>query len=233
MKAKQGILGGWVGRVFSVTLVTVGIWLLASGFGDVPNHRLAGASPFDPSQARRLPVPYYSQGATRWCFNDSLSMVLRYFGKSVAPEDIARAFQQGPEQSMNFLDVLAGRVGTYVSQWPDLALEQSVRSWNFSEYRSRIEAGCPVITSYYGVPGHTVVVVGYSVGTPGDYLYVHDPSGFLTELKWRTGARAYARVPWESFREVSWSQTVLHPAAPPPPTKRSPALAQTAIAAVR
>lgn len=151
-------------------------------------------------QQKILAVPYLSQGKTDWCFQTALAMVLQYWGKDVQPSDIASAQNREPTQSTSLLDSASGWARSYVSRWPDLRLQQDiVRTWSFEDYRSRIDGDEPVIVSNFGFPGHTVVVVGYSVEDGQHYLYLHDPSGYLTDFKWGLHELAFARVGWGAF----------------------------------
>ncbi|MBI2869419.1 MAG: C39 family peptidase [Chloroflexi bacterium] len=154
------------------------------------------------SQGKLLDVPYLNQGSTNWCFYTSLAMVLQYHGKDVTPRDIAGAQGHGPERSLSLLDVTLGNVEKYVSRWTDLSVEHSVGTWGWADYRKQIDESKPVIASSFGLPGHAVVVTGYSAA--GRYLYVHDPSGYLTRERWRAGGAVNARVDWDSFRSLSW-----------------------------
>jgi len=153
-----------------------------------------------------LGVPYIDQGPTRWCFQTALSMVLQYNGKNVLPGDIARANNQSPNRATSILDVLFGWVDLYVSRWTDLSLHRSLADWSFQQFQEVLSDGRgePIIVSTFGIPGHTLVVVGYCIEDGKEYLYLHDPSGYLTEYKWDTGSRVYAKVTWEQFARSYW-----------------------------
>jgi len=172
---------------------------------------LAGAKPLSAEggdSMKLLAVPYIDQGQTRWCFQTALSMVLQYNGIDVTPGDIARANDQSVNQATSIIDVFFGWVGGYLQQWPDLSLHRSLSDWSFEQFRSVLSNGRgePIIVSTFGIPGHTVVVVGYSTENGKDYIYLHDPSGYLTEYRWNTGARTYAKVDWDTFNRYYWTK---------------------------
>jgi hypothetical protein len=158
---------------------------------------------------KQLDVPPAEQGETRWCFEASLSMVLRYYGKAVTPEDIAENMGIGPDESTGFLTVFFGGVESYLANWRDLAALQHIGNWSFDRYVDLIDAGTPVIASTFGLPGHTVVVTGYAMGANGDYLFVNDPSGYYTRLEWGTYRTQQAMVSWSRFSGYLWSELVI------------------------
>ena len=156
-------------------------------------------------QSKVIQVPYLTQGYTQWCFQTSLAMVLRYFGKDVLPADIALVRNQQPRQTVGLLDLLSGWADSYVSQWSELSFrEDPFDSWSWEQYKTNIDANHPVIVSSFGFPGHTVVVVGYMEDSGSRYLYIHDPSGYLSQWKWHTGRIAFVKVPWSKFSGFFW-----------------------------
>ncbi len=161
--------------------------------------------------SRVLPVPYLSQGNTHWCFVTSLSMVLSYDGDKVSPSTIASAMHQGSGTGSSVLDLLAPALGSYVSKFPDLSVRRDLlRNWTFADYKYAIDTlSSPVIVSSFGFPGHTVVVVGYSVENGKRYVYVNDPSGYLTKIQWKTNGVSYAKVPWEQLSAFSWTRPLV------------------------
>lgn len=185
--------------VLSVSLLTI----FSSGAPAAVSQDSPSVIVLGTGKYRVLRVPYLSQGTTSWCFQTSLAMVLRFQGKDVSVEDIANATRHRPNQAMNFLTFVFGWVRTYVARYPDISLKQTmVRPWTFAEYCSSIDSDAPVIVSCFGFPGHTVVVVGYMQDDSGSYLYVHDPSGFLTQGKWKSDRTAFARVSWQQFSDT-------------------------------
>jgi hypothetical protein len=155
-----------------------------------------------------LGVPYVDQGPTRWCFQAALCMILQYNGKSVQPTDIAGACNANPDRATSIIDVFFGWVGSYVARWSDLSLHRSLAAWTFERFKIVLSnaGGEPVIVSTFGIPGHTVVVVGYSVENGKNYLYLHDPSGYLTQDQWNTGSRVFVKVTWEKFCRSYWAK---------------------------
>jgi hypothetical protein len=131
-----------------------------------------------------LTVPIISQGDTHWCFDASLAMVMQYRGVDISISQIASAFDQSSTQSVNLLDIVAGRVGSFVSDNSSLKVNYGYGVWNFTDYKKEIDSGNPVIVSSFGLPftrpGHTVVVTGYFVQDDRDYIVINDPSGFLS-----------------------------------------------------
>ena len=162
-----------------------------------------------PDSAKILSVPYISQGATSWCFESLLEMVLGYWGESVDVTDFASASGHGPAAGNNVFDIFWGWVHPYLSARTNLVYEYDILGWDFDRYRAEIDNNVPVIVSFFGLPGHTVVVVGYSPEDGERYLYLNDPSGYLTDLKWDTGAVSRARVSWTDFSGLHWTELVI------------------------
>jgi hypothetical protein len=137
-------------------------------------------------------------------------MVLQFNHKEVFPADIARSKNQSPTASTNLVDILFGPVGSYVSKWPDLSFHSALGSWNFEQFKYFIDKNKePVIVSTFGIRGHTVVVVGYSIEHGQRYLIIHDSSGIFTLVKWKLQSRIYAKVSWESFSQSDWLETYI------------------------
>lgn len=159
---------------------------------------------------RLLYVPYVEQGATNWCFEAALSMVLQYYGEIVGPSHIAKDLGAGPDDSVSFLDMFFGPVDSYLSKRPELSFRHDVRIWDFPQYANLVDSGQPLIVSTFGFKGHTVVVVGYS--EHGErYVYVHDPSGYYSKLAWDTNKTEFARVPWLVFSKSYWTKLIITP----------------------
>jgi hypothetical protein len=163
-----------------------------------------------------LPVPYMSQGNTNWCFLTSVAMVADYFGKKTSPQDMAKTLNYAPQQSVNLLDVLFHKPDSFLARWPDLNIQHRYGIWSFDDYRAQIDAGLPVIASSYSFlpatrQGHTLVVVGYYVHDGDEYVYVNDPSGYMT-AGWGTTGPRWAIVPWKTFEDFSqnaWSHVII------------------------
>jgi ABC-type bacteriocin/lantibiotic exporter with double-glycine peptidase domain len=162
--------------------------------------------------AEQLGVPYIEQGNTNWCFETSLSMVAQYYGKHLSPADIAKGLGARPKDGLNFFDMFFGRVDSYLAKWSGFSFEHHIGSWNFCQYVNMIDKNTPVIVSTFSLPGHTIVVVGYADGPEGQYLYVHDPSGYLSRCAWQTNAVKYTKVSWSVFSKSHWTELVLTPA---------------------
>lgn len=128
----------------------------------------------------QLDVPYFEQGNTNWCFETSLSMVIQYYGTRVLPADIASGLSAGPNDGVDIFDMFLGQVDSYLSELPEFSFQHHIEKWDFSKYAQMIDDKTPVIVSTFGIPGHTMVVVGYLDEADGRFLLVHDPSGFLS-----------------------------------------------------
>ncbi len=206
--------GWWVPAIVLLLLVglvpanlkTASLDLSIAGLSTRSGSEAGDARQTDPTQ---LAVPFAAQGGTRWCFEAALSMVLQYYGKKVSPEDVAAGLGVGPDESTSFLQIFGGGVEFYISRWPDLSARQHIGNWDFSQYVDLIDAGSPVIVSTFGLPGHTVVVTGYSEAEDGKYLYINDPSGYYTKLAWGTGLTSHARVSWSRFSRNLWFELVV------------------------
>jgi hypothetical protein len=159
--------------------------------------------------SRQLAVPFEPQGQTRWCYEASLSMVLRYFGKQVSPQDVAEGLGVGEDGSTSFFHIYGGGLKNYLAQWPDLSVRQHVGNWDFNAYVGLLDAGSPVVVSTFGLPGHTVVVTGYAETDGEKYLYINDPSGYYTRMEWGTGRTRQALVGWSQFSRNIWSELVI------------------------
>ena len=72
-----------------------------------------------------------------------------------------------------------------------------------------IDARTPVIVSTFGLPGHTLVVVGYSIGLEERYLYVHDPSGYFSRHAWGSNRVKFAKIKWSVFSRYDWARIVI------------------------
>jgi len=131
-----------------------------------------------------LLVPYFHQGTTGWCWANSLSMILQYYGRGVHAWDIAKALNMGWDEGP-------------LTRWAASKLEDLLEDWGYSAdskkfkpdefepdelwstIKSHIDRGEPVWLVMIE-EGHAVVVVGYKTDEEGRrLLIVHDPSGAL------------------------------------------------------
>ena len=110
---------------------------------------------------------------------------------------------------MSFFDIFFGPVNSYLSEWPEFSVKHYLTPLDFSEYAALIDSGTPVIVSSFGFPGHTLIVEGYSSDAEGNYIYVHDPSGYFSKFVWGTGRTQFARVEWAVFSKVRWTELVI------------------------
>jgi uncharacterized repeat protein (TIGR01451 family) len=188
---------------------------------------------------KKLAVPYMYQGDTQWCFLNSLSMVLQYYGVRIHAWDLAETWNLGHDEGTgNILhEIIEQKVKDFVES-KGLTVDTPVvgGTWTFDFYRDHIDSAEPVIlcgysTSWQIIPtgGHAVVVVGYKSNSTGDYLLIHDPSGYFVEDEWGDWAEAtypymYAIAPWNKVLEyfmnlynlLSMYDIVIHGTPQPP-----------------
>jgi uncharacterized membrane protein/uncharacterized protein YegL len=143
---------------------------------------------------RILYVPYFSQGATQWCWANSLAMVLQYYGIRKHPWDIAQELNKGHDEEANPLEYL-NKLG--------LTYEMKIFE-GYDYYRDCISNLHPVL---YGGSiilngSHLIVIVGYKENSTGKYLYIHDPSGAFTRDYWKLNRNMYAEVNWSTFSKI-------------------------------
>jgi hypothetical protein len=158
-----------------------------------------------------LSVPSLNQGDTRWCFDTALAMVMQYRGVDISAANIASAFHQTSTDSINLLDIIIGRIDSFVANNAGLKASCLYGVWGFADYKKEIDDGNPVIVSSFGLPftkpGHTVVVTGYFVQDDRDYIVFNDPSGFLSG-SWNSAdgcpqSQQDASVSWDDFKAYS------------------------------
>ncbi|MCX7001568.1 MAG: C39 family peptidase, partial [Candidatus Sumerlaeota bacterium] len=166
-----------------------------------------------------LNVPYSYQGSTQWCYLHGISMVLKYYGYSVEPMDIASKWNLGHDEGSGsifsqLMNQLNGFMNTYninATVIPKTIGDASFFLTDFSGYKLYIDGGSPVMVcgqdTTLGIwpnGGHCILIVGYEEGDT-NYLYIHDPSGFFTG-KWpgaiQTGnEEAFVKVPWSEYKQ--------------------------------
>jgi len=154
--------------------------------------------------ANVLPVPYFHQGQTHWCFLNCLAMCAKYYGKNVHPLDVARYFNKGRDEAGgSVLEYRKLRVflGLY-DLGPDYLQEYPFPT--FARYKDAIDDGEPVILLSLN---HAVVVVGYEDGDTDESkaLYIHDPSGAFAHKKWgatHADSYMYFKVTFDKFKET-------------------------------
>jgi hypothetical protein len=181
----------------------------ASTYTTVQKSTVRGNAILSPP-GRLLSVPYVGQGNTSWCYQASLAMVLAYRGEGVELDSVVAASGNRPNQPTSLPEVLFGRSNLYVSRFQGLSAEHNLAIWSFAQYAAEIDTGNPVIVSSFGEKGHTIVVVGYAFSEGNKYLYINDPSGFITDGTWNLNSRYLARVKWEDFANKFWVKTVIH-----------------------
>lgn len=157
-----------------------------------------------------LPVPFYPQGNTYWCFAASSQMMLKYHGVDLEAWDVGRYFGLGLNDGPSPWRLYSGG---YQGLYENAGLKVGDRSaWVSSDsinafLLDQIDAGQPVfIIVQYGL--HALVVVGYDRGG----VYIHDPSGHSIQVA--TGQTrdpshmASYFVAWEQWNAVMFSKTI-------------------------
>jgi hypothetical protein len=218
-------------KLFTSVVVSL---LLVSAFAILPMVKA------DSSEVtKKLAVPYMNQGDTQWCFLNSLSMVMQYYGVRIHAWDLAETWNLGHDEGTgNILhEIIEQKVKDFVES-KGLTVDTPVvgGTWTFDFYKDHIDSAEPVIlcgysTSWQIIPtgGHAVVVVGYKSNSTGDYLLIHDPSGYFVVDKWGDWAEAtypymYAIAPWNKVLEyfmnlynlLSMYDIVIHGTPQPP-----------------
>ena len=147
------------------------------------------------SGATRLNVPYYDQGNSDWCWAASMSMILRFYGVSKQPWEIAAEFGKGPQDGAHWL-VDWNPITTYLEQetganWvcqPD-PLDDVLKT----DLVRQLRQGRPVLLIDPAGIGHAIVVTGFSGTSSSDCVFFNDPSGYLGHGK------IAAQMGWDDF----------------------------------
>ncbi|MFF9479235.1 peptidase C39 family protein [Streptomyces sp. NPDC014733] len=188
------------------TTATPTVHRLGAMGSDIPARFEVPASTPGPAAGRELPVPRYSQeihkgqypeydnGGEAWCSPTSSQMIVEYWGRRPAPEDLTWV-----DPSYQDPQVCLAARRTYDNQykgcgnWPFNAAYaatypglQSVvtRLTSLTDAEHLIAAGIPVITSQsflateltgagYGTAGHLMTVIGF---TPDGDVIANDPA---------------------------------------------------------
>ncbi|MFE4831880.1 peptidase C39 family protein [Streptomyces sp. NPDC056672] len=182
-----------------------------------------------PGIARELPVPRYSQnihsgqypeydnGGEAWCSPTSSQMIIEYWGREPAPEDLAwvnpeYADPQVCHAARFTYDYQYEGCGNwpfnaaYAATYPDMS-SAVTRLGSLTEVETLIRAGIPVITSQsflkeeltgagYGTSGHLMTVIGFTAD--GDVI-ANDPASPDNPAV----RRIYRRAEWETI----WQRT--------------------------
>lgn len=163
---------------------------------------------------RPLPVPYYWQYKSGWCWATSLAMIEGFQGSHrdvwQIPADPAfkKDFRTGAADADDLAAFLRRR-------HPDWQVETNwfQNSDSLAGYLMyQLDQGRPV---WVGLPyaGHAVVVVGYN----SEAVYVHDPSGLLLDFTLgkaagdaaeATGHLAAVRIPWGRWHTVALNSSL-------------------------
>jgi hypothetical protein len=136
-----------------------------------------------PNKDLKLPVPYFTQGGTEWCWANALAMVLQYYGKEDHAWDLAESF--GKRRTDGVSDWLGNDVANIQQYFEARGLEdlQHLRTPNyenpdgfFDGIRGIVDTyNTPVVISFpLGSGRHFIVVIGYQIIGQRKYLYMHD-----------------------------------------------------------
>lgn len=165
---------------------------------------------------KKLPVPYMYQGTTGWCFLNCLSMVMQYYGIKIHAWDLAQTWNLGHDEGTGSIlqEIIEHKVKEFVESKGLTVDTPCVKgTWNFNFYKTHIDLGEPVILVGYStalqiIPtgGHAVVITGYKSNSTGDYLLIHDPSGYFVKDQWGEWTETkypymYAIAPWTKVQE--------------------------------
>lgn len=167
-----------------------------------------------------IPVPYYYQGLSLWCWAASAEMMLKAYGKDTEIWELARwnrsRFKAG---TVSTIIGLGAGLGDFWQVWGSaedmftdrgLPVEHFRLPWTdalqlYSYLVRNVRAGQPVMMTIGNF--HAVVVIGCDE----DGVYVNDPSGALFELidilKGKSGIAdadklAGLHVSWEDLRRA-------------------------------
>ncbi|MFG2116994.1 peptidase C39 family protein [Streptomyces sp. NPDC048718] len=205
------------------TTLTPTVWRIGAMASDVPDRFTVPAS--TPGAARELTVPRYSQnihvgqypeydnGGEAWCSPTSSQMIIEYWGRHPAPEDLAwvnpeYADPQVCHAARSTYDSQYEGCGNwpfnaaYAASYPDMNAVVT-RLGSLTDLENLVRAGIPVITSQsflkaeltgagYGTSGHLMTVIGFTAD--GDVI-ANDPASPSDEAV----RRVYRRREWENI----------------------------------
>ena len=157
-----------------------------------------------PEKTSVLPVPYFSQGTTQWCFLNTVAMVLQYYGEKKHSWDLAEYFHIPHGFYYPYTDWLnADDLNDYFSDAginlvasdkrygslsdPNLSFEDDIKPY--------IDAGTPVIFMMGTTGQHSVAIVGYSASAVLTSILIHDPSGkYFSDTD-----NMFINISWQEF----------------------------------
>jgi hypothetical protein len=162
-----------------------------------------------------LDVPIINQGITPWCMLASATMVLRYYGEETTmwEEGEYLGWSKGEgifEKIASVSEILSGNVlekpllkDKYGYQTEAVLWEYSSPEDMFDYLKGKIEKTQPIILLSVH-QNHAVVIVGFEIAPNGEkYIYVHDPSGHITEKKFGSiFPHDNVRILWKDFYDI-------------------------------
>jgi len=167
-----------------------------------------GSSP----RPRILNVPYYNQFDANWCWAASLSMILRYYGYERKPWEIAADFNKpktGFWAGLNGFDTYF-IIENYLEQWYDGGSNDAWKGETFYAFdglealvnrmKEVLSQGHPVWLSCWDA-AHAIVAVGFDGNADSDHVFIHDPSGAITDPQ--NGSQViYHKYTWQEFKDA-------------------------------
>lgn len=167
-----------------------------------------GSSP----RPRILNVPYYNQFNANWCWATSLSMILRYYGYERKPWEIAADFNKpktGFWGGLNGFDTYF-ILENYLEEWYDGGSSDAWKGETFYAFdglealvnrmKEVLSQGHPVWLACWDA-AHAIVAVGFDGNADSDHVFIHDPSGAITDPQ--NGSQViYHKYTWEEFKDA-------------------------------
>jgi len=131
-----------------------------------------------------LSVPYFSQGDTPWCGPTSIAMVMRFYGVSVHPWDVATSLGLTHDDAFNAL-LHYPTLRTYLTDM-GLTSELYLYPLSLGTLKDMLQESEPVILGFQFVPpgsilpaGHAIVITGYYNDGTEDMFFVNDPGNVM------------------------------------------------------
>lgn len=152
----------------------------------------------EPHEKEVLDVPYVYQGDTPWCMLASATMLLRYYGEDVSLWEEAEELKWKKNIELDLSARLAtvgqflfgteieerllkGRYDFETDEMESVIWEHSSSEDMFNYIKAKIKNKQPIMLMSIH-QDHAVVIVGYEITPQGEkYIYVHDPSGHITQ----------------------------------------------------
>ena len=155
----------------------------------------------------RLNVPYYYQGSLDWCTPTSIAMLMSFYGNRIdaKPWRIAQLLGMNRNEGFNMILSASSMINAlnntyFQGQW---SLQTH---YSYSSIQNKIietlSQNRPLFIGLGGgatIQGHAIVVTGIS----DQYVWVNDPSGYLTNDILNLGEKVNARLTWAQFQYIA------------------------------